>query len=135
MVRIFFLTVPGMYAFCILHDLADSILHINCSKSNYRKIMSGKSNKERIFLIGYCNEAKDKKTIIRYCRVLNIIYIILFLFIAIAFICCAFFENLRRYLTLFFIIRIFVLDLQIFCYSLLHSKHLKNGGVSWDFLK
>lgn len=122
-------------SFFLLHDLADSILKIKRSKTAYRKLILSIDLKKRIFMSGYFSLAMAKRNLMRLCIVTNRLYIIAMSVSVIMIILALFIEKMNDIAFYFLIIQIIILVLPLYIYSLLNSKHLKNGGVTWNFLK
>lgn len=122
-------------SFILLHDLADSILEIKRSKTAYRKLIQSIDLKKRIFMSGYFSLAQAKKKLICLCIVTNYIYIITISVSVIVIILALLIKKMNDIAFHFLLIQIVILALPLDIYSLLNSKRLKNGGVTWRFLK
>lgn len=121
-------------SFILLHDLADSILKIKRSKTAHRKLFYNIDFKKRFFMSGYLPLAMSKKKLMRLCIAANFIYIIAMFVSLIMLILGMFIEKMNNITLYFLAIQIIILVLPLDIYSLLNSKHLKNGGVTWKFL-
>lgn len=125
------LIIPSLFAYWLLHDLSDFILSLDRSKTAYKKIMYEKRTKEKFLLKGYCEQAKSQKKTMQYLTVLNYVYIFTFIIMLVSLIVCLITLKFCDIIRIFMYAKIMLLDMQIYIYALLHSKHLKNGGISW----
>ena len=67
----------------------------------------------------------------RYCCVMNRIFLLFFALLPLILLCCGFIAAIRPYVKAALIGKILLLDCPFLIFALASSRHLKNGGVGW----
>lgn len=123
-----------VFSWSLLRDYAEAILKIGRSKTSYKKLMSSFVMKQRLFMSDYTKHAKDKKKNMRFCIVLNVIYMNLIAISAAGIIISFFAQDLIGVIRISLVVQLAVVAMPICVFILLQSRPSKNGGVEWKFL-
>ena len=134
MSQIIGLMIPSLGAFILIRDLANSILRFNLKKK-YILFRSQSNRIDIIFLKKYYMISKKYSKPMLYCCIINYIYILLFVLFIALIVIHVLFVSMRYYILCIMILKGIILDSQVLIFVLLYTKHLKNGGVTWNLDK
>ncbi|MBR5372996.1 MAG: hypothetical protein IK130_12380 [Oscillospiraceae bacterium] len=129
--QIFALALISGLPFLLLHDLADEIRNCNQTKRERRASSGDKLFRERLFLTGYMNGIRKHRHMMRYCCIMNRILLLYFSVQTVLLPLCILCPSIKPYVKAALIGKAVILDVQIFIFALLNSRHQSNGGVGW----